>query len=107
MLPENYIITRIEQLCKRKNISRYRLSQESGIAQSSISTLLNRKRVPTIQTLEKICEGFDITLAQFFAGDEEIPDLTADQKQLLSDWNALDEHQKELVKAYIQGIIRK
>ena len=64
-------------------------------------------RVPTIQTLEKICEGFDITLAQFFAGDEEIPDLTADQKQLLYDWNAMDEHQKELVKAYIQGIIRK
>ena len=72
-----------------------------------ISTLLNRKSVPTIQTLEKICEGFDITLAQFFAGDEEIPDLTADQKQLLYDWNAMDEHQKELVKAYIQGIIRK
>ena len=107
MQTENYIIARIEQLCKKKGISRYRLAQESGIAQSSISTLLNRKSIPTIQTLEKICEGLDITLAQFFAGDEEFPDLTADQKQLLSDWNAMDDHQKELVKAYIQGIIRK
>ena len=107
MQTENYIIARIEQLCKKKGISRYRLAQESGIAQSSISTLLNRKSVPTIQTLEKICEGLDITLAQFFAGDEEFPDLIADQKQLLSDWNAMDDHQKELVKAYIQGIIRK
>ena len=107
MQAENYIIARIEQLCEKKKISRYRLAQKSGIAQSSISTLLNRKSVPTIQTLEKICEGFDITLAQFFAGDEEIPDLIADQKQLLSDWNEMDEHQKELVKAYIQGIIRK
>lgn len=107
MLSENYIITRIEQLCKRKNISRYRLSQESGIAQSSISTLLNRKSVPTIQTLEKICEGLDITLAQFFAGDDEFPDLTAEQKQLLGNWNMMDEHQKELVKAYMQGIVRK
>ena len=107
MLSENYIITRIEQLCKRKNISRYRLSQESGIAQSSISTLLNRKSVPTIQTLEKICEGLDITLAQFFAGDDEFPDLTAEQKQLLDNWNMMDAHQKELVKAYMQGIVRK
>ena len=107
MLSENYIITRIEQLCKRKNISRYRLSQESGIAQSSISTLLNRKSVPTIQTLEKICEGLDITLAQFFAGDDEFPDLTAEQKQLLGNWNMMDAHQKELVKAYMQGIVRK
>ena len=43
-------------------MSRYRLAQKSGIAQSSISTLLNRKSVPTIQTLEKICDGFGITL---------------------------------------------
>lgn len=107
MQTENYIIFRIEQLCEKKHISRYRLAQKSGIAQSSISTLLNRKSVPTIQTLEKICEGLDITLAQFFAGDEEIPDLTSEQKELLSDWNLMDEHQKELVKAYIQGIIRK
>ena len=104
---ENYIIAKIEQLCEKKNISRYRLAQKSGIAQSSISTLLNRKSVPTIQTLEKICDGLDITLAQFFTEDEEYPDLTSDQKQLLSDWNAIDDHQKELVKAYIQGVIRK
>lgn len=63
MQTENYIIARIEQLCKKKGISRYRLAQESAYAQSSISTLLNRKSVPTIQTLEKICEGLDITLA--------------------------------------------
>ena len=104
---ENYIIAKMEQLCEKKNISRYRLAQKSGIAQSSISTLLNRKSVPTIQTLEKICDGLDITLAQFFTEDEEYPDLTSDQKQLLSDWNAMDDHQKELVKAYIQGVIRK
>ena len=104
---ENYIIAKIEQLCKKKKISRYRLAQKSGIAQSSISTLLNRKSVPTIQTLEKICDGLDITLAQFFTEDEEYPDLTSDQKQLLSDWDAMDDHQRELVKAYIQGIIRK
>ena len=72
MQAENYIIARIEQLCEKKKFSGYRLAQKSGIAQSSISTLLNRKSVPTIQTLEKICEGFDITLAQFFAGDEVV-----------------------------------
>lgn len=107
MQSENYIIERIEQLCARKNISRYRLAQKSGIAQSSISTLLNRKSVPTIQTLERLCEGLDMTLAQFFAGDEEFPDLTADQKQLLAVWNEMDEHQRELVKAYMQGVIRR
>ena len=102
MLTENYIIERIEQLCEQKHISRYRLAQRSGIAQSSLSTLLNRKSVPTFQTLEKICEGFDISLAQFFSED-----LTEEQKELLVKWNKMDRHQKELVSAYIEGIISK
>ena len=59
------------------------------------------------QTLEKICDGFGITLSQFFAEDEKVLDLTKDQEELLKDWNLMDGRQQELVKAYIQGIIRK
>ena len=102
---ENYIIDRIEELCEQKQLSRYRLSQKAGIPQSSISTLMNRKSVPTIQTLEKICDGMGITLAQFFARDELL-DLTDEQKAILDMWNGLDEQEKELVKAYIQGLHR-
>lgn len=106
MVDENYIIDRIEKLCEEKQLSRYRLAQKAGIAQSSLSTLLNRKSMPTIQTLEKICVGLDITLAQFFAGDNMTPDLTLDQKELLDTWNDMDEQERALVKAYIKGIIR-
>lgn len=103
---ESYIIERIEELCEQKKLSRYRLSQKSGISQSSISTLMNRKSMPTIQTLEKICGGIGITLAQFFAKDE-ILDITDEQKQFLVMLNDLDEQEKELLKAYIQGLCRK
>ena len=48
-----------------------------------------------------------ITLSQFFAEDEKVLDLTKDQEELLKDWNSMDSRQQELVKAYIQGIIRK
>ena len=88
-------------------MSRYRLAQKSGISQSSISTLLNRQSVPTIQTLEKICKGLDMTLAQFFSEDDELPNLTEEQKRLLTTWNAMNEQEKALVEAYMQGIIRK
>lgn len=101
-----YIIDRIEKLCEEKNLSRYRLAQKAGIAQSSLSTLLNRKSIPTIQTLEKICSGFDITLAQFFAAEKEIPDLTDEQRELLDTWNDMNEQERALVKAYMQGIMR-
>ena len=107
MSAENYIIDRIEQLCEKKQMSRYRLAQKSGISQSSISTLLNRQSVPTIQTLEKICKGLDMTLAQFFSKDDELPNLTEEQKHLLTTWNAMNEQEKALVEAYMQGIVRK
>lgn len=107
MPAENYIIDRIEQLCEQKQMSRYRLAQKSGISQSSISTLLNRQSVPTIQTLEKICKGLDMTLAQFFSEDDELPNLTEEQKRLLTTWNAMNEQEKALVEAYMQGIVRK
>lgn len=107
MSAENYIIDRIEQLCEQKQISRYRLAQRSGISQSSISTLLNRQSIPTIQTLEKICKGLDMTLAQFFTKEDELPDLTEEQKHLLATWNSMNEQEKALVEAYMQGIVRK
>ena len=107
MSAENYFIDRIEQLCEQKQMSRYRLAQKSGISQSSISTLLNRQSVPTIQTLEKICKGLDMTLAQFFSEDDELPNLTEEQKRLLTTWNAMNEQEKALVEAYMQGIVRK
>lgn len=107
MLAENYIIDRIESLCEKKHISRYRLSQKTGLAQSSISNLLNRKSVPTIPTLEKICEGLGVTLAQFFAGEGETPDLTEEQKELLAAWNDLSDEEKKLTRAYMQGISKK
>jgi transcriptional regulator with XRE-family HTH domain len=88
-------------------MSRYRLAQKSGISQSSISTLLNRQSVPTIQTLEKICKGLDMTLAQFFSEDDELPNLTEEQKRLLTTWNAMNKQEKALVEAYMQGIVRK
>lgn len=106
MNEENYIIDRIEELCAAHKMSRYALSQKSGISQASISTLLNRKSVPTVHTLEKICSAFGITLSQFFAVDGKILDLTKEQKEVLEIWGMLSEHDKERVMAYMKGILR-
>lgn len=104
MLTENYIIERIEKLCEARNMSRYRLAQRSGISQSSISNLLNRRNIPSIQTLDKLCQGLDITLAQFFAMEGHRPDLTEEQEKVLDTWSKLTCEQKIRVEAYIQGM---
>lgn len=75
---------RIKDLCSKKNMSQYELAKRAGMTQSSVSTLLNKGNVPRITTLEKVCQGFGITLAQFFAEDEEYPDLSEEQLKVLN-----------------------
>lgn len=107
MLDENYVVERVLFLCEKQGISRYRLSQLSGISQSSISNIVKRRSVPNIDTLQKICEGLGITLSQFFADEGDIVNLTKEQRELLLDWNKLSVDEKKLVRACIKGLRQK
>ena len=62
-----------EQQAERLSETLYELAKNSGISQSTISTWYRKNQTPTIQTLDKVCKGFGITLSQFFAeGDDSI-----------------------------------
>ena len=107
MFNEYYVAERIIELCEKQNISRYQLARRSGMSESSISNLLNRHSDPRFTTLYRICEGFGMTMSQFFLPDGEKLDLTAEQKQLLDTWEKLSDEEKRLVSAYIDGIQKK
>ncbi len=58
---------RILRLCEEKNMTIYRLSLESGIAPSSIKNILyGKSKNPGIVTLKMLCDGFEISLSDFF-----------------------------------------
>lgn len=104
MLGEKYIADRIRELCDKKQMSMYALSQKTNISQSSLSNLMKRGSIPTFFTLERICEGLGITLSQFFAQDDERLDLTQEQKTVLSTWESLSDTEKQAVETYVRGI---
>ena len=95
---------RIKQLCEARSWSYYRLAKTSGIPYSTLNTMLHKSYVPTVPSLQKICDGFGITLAQFFSDEDEVSLLTKDQRGCLSQWDALDEKSKALAMAYMQGL---
>ena len=95
---------RIRELCDKKQMSMYALSQKTNISQSSLSNLMKRGSIPTFFTLERICEGLGITLSQFFAQDDERLDLTQEQKTVLSTWESLSDTEKQAVETYVRGI---
>ena len=75
----------------------YQLSERSGLPQSTISSWYRKNMVPTVPSLEKICDAFGITLSQLFAGDDTPITLTAKQKEILQRWDRLNEEQQEVI----------
>ena len=101
---EEYIPLRIAELCRKRGYTKYRLAQLTGITQTALGNMLNQKSMPTMANLEKICDAFEITIAQFFSDDESRLDLTKEQKEILEIWDGLDEKEREIFMTFIRSL---
>lgn len=92
------VIAHIEALIKERGWSQYRLAKEANLPQTTIANIFNRGTTPSIATLEMLCTAFHITLSEFFM-EEATGDtiLTAEQRRLLTYWNALSLKQQQLI----------
>lgn len=110
-ITENKTLQRIRQLCIARNWSIYRLAKEANVPYSSLSNMFARNTQPTVSTLEKICNGFDITISDFFdtprTANPNSYILNREEKSIIDSYRTLPERKKELVNAYIQGITGK
>lgn len=91
------VLERIIQLRLERGWSEYKLSEESGIAQTTISSWFRKNIYPSIPSLEKICKAYNITLSQFFNWDNEPISLSEKQFELLNNWNKLTTKQQDLI----------
>ena len=86
-------LARLKQLMNERGWTMYRLAKESGLTESTIANIYRRNALPSIPTLEMICQGFGITLSQFFA-EGELVELTPDLKEIFDGWVFLTPEQK-------------
>ncbi len=91
---------RIRQLMDERQWSEYRLAIASGLSQSTVANIFNRNTMPSVSTLESICGGFGITLAQFFA-EGNLVELTQEQQEMFAAWSTLTKAQKEVLRQLI------
>ena len=91
---------RIRELMKERGWSEYRLAIASGLSQSTIANIFSRHTTPSVATLEAICQGFGITLAQFFA-EGEMVELTCEHKKMFQEWSSLTTPQKDVLSQLI------
>lgn len=104
-MTEQEVIHRIKQLCDARSWTIYRLAKESGITYSTLSTLINKENMPSISTLSKLCDGFGISLSQFFDKDDVRALLSADDQHHLEKWNRLSGENKRNLERFIDYLL--
>jgi len=58
---------RILELCKQRKITVNRLCTISGVTQSTVNNIVSgRNNSATVSTIQKICDGLNITITDFF-----------------------------------------
>ena len=85
---------RLDNILKKYGWTRYKLSKESNLPESTLTNIFHRGTVPTIATLESICKTLNITLADFFADDERI-EMTPELKEFYDAWVYLTPEKRE------------
>ena len=71
MTVNDAVAKRISKLLREKDISQYRLEQESGIQHGSMQCIMNgRNKTVTLTTVLMLAKGFHMSLTEFL--DDEI-----------------------------------
>ena len=66
--------------------------------------MIHRTNIPTIPTLQKMCDGFGITLSDFFKDEIAEIHLTGPQQEVLELYSQLSIDDRKLFMAYGRGL---
>lgn len=86
----SYELERIEELCRERGWSHYRLALEMDTSPNNIGNLFRRTTVPSIPTIRRICEVMGITMAQFYSTDGVQVTLNEQQRRIMDLYDKLD-----------------
>jgi len=101
------IANNIKRLRKLKELSQKEVSLSVNIPQGQYSRIENGKVMPTIPTLEKIADLFEVSISEFFKTDseEEIVNMPLLEKIKIID--TLDDDEKEALLKLIDMAVSK
>ena len=101
------IKTRIKDLMNERGLSIYALAVKSDLSQACIANWYSeRKYMPSIEALEKVCVGLGITMAELFCDKaSELLPVDEDKRALFFKWNILDRTERELIMMTINKFI--
>lgn len=91
------ILEKIDTLRKQREWSIYKLAEQSGVMQSTLSNMFTRKTMPSIQTLSMLCSAFGITMSEFFEENANEMILNENEKNLIKEYRFLNNKNKNII----------
>lgn len=88
---------KLKNLRQSKNITVYRLSQETGISQNHIRELESGKRNPSVETLRRLCNALGLNLSEMFNDGCETAYLSPDEHELIEYYRKLSDAKSKLL----------
>jgi len=98
------ILKKINQLRIERQWSIYRLSVESDISQSTLTNMFNRETLPSITTLESLCQAFGITMSDFFADENDSEKLSSEEKELIKMYRTASSEARDSIKTLLREL---
>jgi len=100
---------RLKLLRTEKGLTQQKLAVDFNIEQSTISAYENKARTPDIDTLEIICNYFNVSI-DYLVGRSNmrnypLKDFSEKEINHIFLYRQLDDYQKERLDGYIQGMI--
>ena len=98
------VLSRIQYEREKRGWTEYALAKNSNLAQSTISSWYRKQLEPSLSSLESICNGLGITLAQFFSTNGYENELSQEQSELLLFWEQLSPAQRKSLLAFLNSL---
>lgn len=104
-MDKKIILKRIDDLMLEKGVSKYQIREDADISSTIYQWRKNatrdRDRTPSLRSIEKICNYFEVSLAYFFAMDEA-EQRTAKQRDIMELIKNLSNEQLSILEKLIK-----
>ncbi len=99
---------KIKEYMRKKKLNVYKLAKKSGLTQPCVANWFNeRNYTPSIDALEKVCVGMEISMAELFCDDnEEMVLVNDEERDLLSVWRIMQGEQRKQVLSMLKSFIK-
>ena len=98
--------SRFEQLLQKNNVTAYRVSKETGIAQATFSAWKLGKSAPKLEKLQKIADYFGVPIEYFTGEEQTAPEERelSENEQLFRIFSSLPEDQQKSIADLIRSL---